>query len=47
MYQKYCYEQEHADLLSIAEEGKRHCFLIKSFNTLRYGHTLHCGRNYF
>ena len=31
----------------IGDEGKRHNFLIKDFNTLMYDHTLHRGRKHF
>ena len=32
--------KRHIDLLLIVEEGKRHCALIKCFNTCMYDHTL-------
>ena len=33
--------------LSLGEEGKRHCVLIKDFNMFMYDYTLHRGRKHF
>ena len=46
MYKK-CGKIKHIELLLIGEEGKKHYVLIKHFNTLVYGHTLHRGKNIF
>ena len=40
-------EEKHVDLLLIGEEGKRHYFIIKDFNTFMYDYTLHRGRKRF
>ena len=39
--------QKYVDLLLLREEGKRHCVLIKDFNTFTYNQTLHRGRKHF
>ena len=44
---KKCCEEKCVDSLLIREEGKRHYFLIKDFNTFMYEHTLHRGRKHF
>ena len=44
---KKCCEEKRVDSLLIREEGKRHYFLIKDFNTFMYEHTLHRGRKHF
>ena len=47
MYQKYCCEDKHVDLLLTGEGQKKHYVLIKDFNTFMYDHTLHHGRKHF
>ena len=44
---KKCCEAKHIDLLLIEEKGKRHHIFIKNFNTFKYNHTLHHGKNIF
>ena len=44
--------EKHVDLLFIGEEGKRHCVLIKDFNTFMCNHALnrrekHCCRHVY
>ena len=34
---------KHVHLLLTGEEGKRHCALVKDFNTFTYDHTLNRG----
>ena len=43
---KKCCEEKQVHLSLIGEEGKRHCVLIKDFNTFMYDHSLHCGRKH-
>ena len=38
--------KRNVDLLLIGKEGKRHCVLMKDFNTFMYDHTLHRGRKH-
>ena len=40
-------KKNHVDLLLIGDEEKRHCVLIKYFNTFMYDHNLHRGRKHF
>ena len=42
MYQKNVVKKN-----MLIEEGRRHYFLIKDFNTFLYDYTLHCGRKHF
>ena len=44
---KKCCEEKHVDLLLIKENGKRHCVLVKDFNTFVHDHTLHYGKLHF
>ena len=44
---KKCYKEKHVDLLLVGEEGKRHCLLVKDFNTFIYDHTFHFGKKTF
>ena len=41
---KKCCEDKHVDFLLICEGEKKHCVLIKDFNTFIYDFTLYCGR---
>ena len=47
MYQKVVKGDKHIDLLLIGKGEKKHCVLIKDFNTFIYDYTLHRGRKYF
>ena len=42
-----CCKEKHADLLLIAERGKRHYVLIKDFNIFMYNHSLHRIKTFF
>ena len=44
---KECCEENHVDLLSVAEGKKRHYVLIKDFNKLMHDHLLHRKRKHF
>ena len=44
---KNCLEDKHVDLLLIGERRKKHCVLIKDFNSFMYDYTLHRGREHF
>ena len=47
MYQRKPCEENHADLLLIGDEGKRHYLLMKDFNAFMHDYTLYFGRKYF
>ena len=42
-----CCEEKDVHLLSIGEECKRTCFLIKDFNIFKSYQRVHCGRKFF
>ena len=44
---KKCCKVKHVDLLLIGEGEKKHCALIKDFNTFMCHHSLHRGKKHF
>ena len=44
---KKCWEEKHANLISIEDKLKKHYVLIKDFNKFMYNHTLHRRKNIF
>ena len=46
VYQKMHWRKQ-VNLFLTGEEGRRHCVLIKHFNTFMYDYTLHRGKKHF